>query len=148
MKLSDNFTLAEYLHSATANKYGFTEQYNPPANILANIRRINKYVERIREEMNRPLRITSGYRCKRVNDKVGGVGNSMHLDALAVDIAYNSIPDALKLVDAGIKAGFTRIGLGNGFIHFDLKPSKTVWLYGRSTPQGLSQQIENIRKKL
>ena len=148
MKLSDNFTLAEYLRSATADKFGFAEQYNPPPSILANIRRINEYVERIREEMNRPLKITSGYRCKRVNDKVGGVGNSMHLTGEAVDIAYNSIPDALRLIDAGIAAGFTRIGLGGGFVHFDLKPSKTVWIYGRKTPKELSQQIDIIRKKL
>ena len=148
MRLSQNFTLQEYLNSDTANKFGITEQYNPPAQIIENIRRINEVVERVRTEMNRPLTITSGYRCLRVNRKVGGVANSLHLDGLAVDIRYYSIPDALKLVDAGIKAGFTRIGLGNGFIHFDLKPSKTVWLYGRSTPLQLSQQVENIRKKL
>jgi len=148
MKLSNNFTLAEYLHSATADKYGFTEQYNPPALVISNIRRVNEQLEKIRAEMNRPLRISSGYRCERVNRKVGGVGNSMHLTGEAVDIAYNSIPDALKLVDVGINAGFTRIGLGGGFIHFDLKPTKTVWIYGRKTPKELSQQLENIRKKL
>jgi hypothetical protein len=148
MKLSNNFTLVEYLHSATADKYGFTEQYNPPALVISNIRRVNEYLERMRAEMNRPLRITSGYRCERVNRKVGGVGNSMHLTGEAIDIAYNSIPDALMLVDAGISAGFTRIGLGGGFIHFDLKPTKTVWIYGRKTPKELSQQLENIRKKL
>ena len=40
----------------------------------------------LRMVINKPVYITSGYRCKEENHKVGGVSGSYHLRGMAVDI--------------------------------------------------------------
>lgn len=47
-------------------------------------------LEEFRGWYNRPVLITSGYRTKAFNKKVGGVSNSLHLKGLAVDFALPS----------------------------------------------------------
>ena len=43
--------------------------------------------------------ITSGYRCRAVNNKVGGASNSYHLKGLAADIRVRNDAYAKKLLD-------------------------------------------------
>lgn len=79
-----------------------------------------------------PFRITSGYRCARHNRDVGGVADSAHTLGLAADIACPDSASAHPMVAGLIRAGFTRIGIGNGFIHADVDPAKpapALWLY-------------------
>jgi hypothetical protein len=120
-RLSANFTLGEYLESATARKHNITEQFNPPANILANIRMINERIQVVRTQFGKPLRFTSGYRCPRVNSHkdVKGKPNSEHLDALGVDISTSGMSqkDVIDLIEIFIMQGCKRIGLGRTFIH-------------------------------
>jgi zinc D-Ala-D-Ala carboxypeptidase len=118
-RLSANFTLSEYLESATARKHNFTEQFNPPANIVANIRMINERIQVVRTQFGKPLRFTSGYRCPRLNTAVGGAKASEHLDALGVDISTSGMSqkDVIDLIEMFIMQGCKRIGLGRTFIH-------------------------------
>ena len=44
-------------------------------------------LESIRNELGKPVIITSGYRTEAHNEKVGGKPNSSHLKGLAADIA-------------------------------------------------------------
>lgn len=80
-----------------------------------------------------PFAITSGYRCPKRNEKVGGVANSSHVLGDAVDIACTSGPDRLKIVSALMKAGFVRIGIASNFIHADVDGSKpaSIWHYAK-----------------
>lgn len=75
--------------------------------------------------------ITSGYRCKKHNQDVGGVKNSSHLKGLAVDIAVPDNVTRLKILRGLIIAGFRRIGIGKDFIHVDIDSTKpnNIWLY-------------------
>ncbi|MDX9797935.1 MAG: D-Ala-D-Ala carboxypeptidase family metallohydrolase [Bacteroidales bacterium] len=43
-------------------------------------------LDKAREQLGMPITVTSGYRSKEVNKKVGGVGNSQHLKGEAVDL--------------------------------------------------------------
>jgi zinc D-Ala-D-Ala carboxypeptidase len=99
MRLSEHFTLAEYLRSYTATKYGISEQFTPPQNVVDNIIRLNNVVQKIRNDVG-VIRITSGYRCPRVNTRVGGVSNSMHLTGEACDIGFRNIDHAMQIVDS------------------------------------------------
>lgn len=77
-----------------------------------------------------PMRVTSGYRTIAHNRAVGGVENSAHTLGKAADIAFAG--DPRKLIEAGIKAGFRRIGIGRSFIHFDndgTKATPAIWFY-------------------
>jgi len=118
-RLSANFTLGEYLESPTARSRNITEQFTPPANIIANIRMINERIQRVRTQFGRPLKFTSAYRCPRLNTAVGGARQSEHLDALGVDISTAGITnaDVIRLIELFISDGCKRIGLGRTFIH-------------------------------
>jgi len=82
-----------------------------------------------------PFKINSGYRTKAANAKADGKADSAHLTGWAADIDLpNSGGSRLRfqVLSGLIKAGFTRIGIANGFIHVDCDPTKdkeVVWLY-------------------
>ena len=78
-----------------------------------------------------PFNITSGYRSKETNKRVGGVSTSSHLKGLAADISCKDSSTRQKIVNALIQAGFTRIGIADTFIHCDTDKDKqdAIWLY-------------------
>lgn len=78
-----------------------------------------------------PFKITSGYRSKETNKRVGGVSTSSHLKGLAADISCKDSSTRQKIVSALIQAGFTRIGIADTFIHCDTDKDKqdAIWLY-------------------
>lgn len=79
-----------------------------------------------------PFNITSSWRCEKKNKEAGGKSNSAHLRGNAVDIACNNSADRLNLIKSLIHVGFTRIGVGNTFIHVDNDkslPENVMWTY-------------------
>lgn len=81
MKLSKNFSLEEMLVTSTgvANVPTETE--------IENLRKLAVNVlQPLREYMQRPVIITSGFRCKEVNKRVGGSKTSGHMLGTAADI--------------------------------------------------------------
>ena len=78
------------------------------------------------------FRITSGYRTLEHNKKVGGVEDSSHTKGHAADIACSNSVYRFKIITSLLKAGFTRIGIADSFIHVDNDPSKSgnvIWTY-------------------
>jgi uncharacterized protein YcbK (DUF882 family) len=91
-----------------------------------------KRLDFARELANTPFKITSGYRTKEHNRKVGGVPNSSHCKGLAADIYCDSNINRWRIIDSLIKARFTRIGIGKNFIHCDIDEDKAngvIFLY-------------------
>lgn len=88
MKLTENFTLEELIYSDTANKYKINN--TPSIEVIQNLQRLCKEVlQPIRNEYGYPIIVTSGYRCKELNDKLKGSKTSQHLKGEAVDIKCN-----------------------------------------------------------
>ena len=56
-----------------------------------------KVLEPLREYMKRPIQISSGYRCPRLNALVGGVSKSQHMYGQAADIRILSKEDGDKI---------------------------------------------------
>lgn len=78
------------------------------------------------------FKVNSGYRTKAHNAKIGGVDDSSHCTGWAADIAASSGTAKFQIVNACLKAGFTRIGIASGFIHVDCdptKPDQVIWTY-------------------
>ena len=78
------------------------------------------------------LIITSGYRCEEWNRKVGGSPTSSHLKGLAVDIGIDRSRLRYRVIEAAIRLGFHRIGIGKDFVHLDIdrqKDARVIWVY-------------------
>ena len=76
-------------------------------------------LERYRELAGEPVRIASGYRSVRHNQKVGGAPDSPHLRGTAVDLWFPRLPVALVL-ELGT---FTTIGTRRGVVvHLEVDP--------------------------
>ncbi len=89
MKLSQHFSLAELTHSTLATEQSIANI--PSENQIENLRALCENVlEPLREHAGTPVYINSGYRCRKLNDKVNGSPNSQHLRGEAADIRVPS----------------------------------------------------------
>lgn len=83
-----SFVIAEFLRSSTAEKHQIN---NIPSDkelfkVFNNIEAlVNNVLDPLCTMIGRPIIITSGYRCQRVNELVGGSKTSQHLTGKAVD---------------------------------------------------------------
>lgn len=84
MPLSENFRLGEFVTSATARRLNI-DNTPSPQHIVALRNLCQRVLQPLRNEFG-PIRISSGYRCPRLNEAVGGVGNSQHQRGEAADI--------------------------------------------------------------
>ena len=91
--ISKNFTLDELLASDTAKKCGIINA--PGMTEVCNLcALVHNVLQPLRDAMNEPIKIGSGYRCTRLNQAVGGVANSQHTKGEAVDLCIEG--DKLK----------------------------------------------------
>lgn len=79
-----------------------------------------KMLDRAREKAELPFIITSGYRTKEQNAKVGGVENSAHREGKAVDLKCSNSMERLTIITALIEENFCRIGIAKDHIHVDI----------------------------
>ena len=83
--LSPHFELQEFTESATARKYGIDN--TPPPEAVKNLRALCVHtLEPLREALGLPIIITSGYRCKALNNKLAHSSDkSQHMCGQAAD---------------------------------------------------------------
>ena len=89
-------------------------------------------LDRARAIAKTPFKITSGYRTKEHNEKVGGRVGSSHLKGIAVAIACNNSVERSKILKGLFEAGLgRRVGIASNFIHVDADYDKpaAIWLY-------------------
>lgn len=88
-RLSPHFTLGELLRSQTAERIPalHEDQMNPPPEVISNLERlVSRTLEPTRQGIGLPLHVTSGFRSRAVNRRVGGARNSQHLVGQAADL--------------------------------------------------------------
>ena len=129
--ITKNFSSAEMMCSCGCGEDSMDEDF---MSILQNIR----------EDMNRPLRISSGVRCAKRNSEVSSTGSTgPHVPrkngTAASDILIAGA-DALRLIDIARKHGVSGVGISQRgthskrFIHLDTisdshHPRPTMWSY-------------------
>lgn len=92
-------------------------------------------LDKARELAEVPFKITSGYRTKEWNLKVGGRVGSSHCKGLAADIHLpKSSRERFLIINSILSVGINRIGISfkNGFLHCDvdnLKDGQVLWSY-------------------
>ena len=79
------FTLSELTASATAKRKGIDNTPNgeQKANLTALVANI---LDPLREAYGKPIVVSSGFRCTKLNKAVGGVAKSQHTTGEAADI--------------------------------------------------------------
>ena len=96
MKLTKNFSLEEMYRSETARRCGIDNKPQTEE-VVENLRALClEVLQPLREHLGKPVVVSSGYRCKDLNKKVGGVENSQHLKGEAADI---KVRDREELID-------------------------------------------------
>jgi len=87
-RISKNFTLEELRDSATAKQLGII---NAPGvdEVCALCALVHHVLQPLRDAMQEPIKIGSGYRCPQLNKAVGGVSNSQHVKGEAADLCID-----------------------------------------------------------
>lgn len=107
--LSAHFDSSEFRDRRTGERRGPSESF---------LRKL----EALRSRIGRPLPVLSGFRSKTTNRLVGGARQSWHLRGRAADL-----PEGLVTIDQARDAGFTGIGVRNGWVvHVDDRPTRVV----------------------
>lgn len=79
------FSLSELLHSDTAERQNINNV--PTFQVVYNLNELCRLVlDPARIALGEPIKVNSGYRSITLNNAVGGVANSQHLQGLAADI--------------------------------------------------------------
>jgi len=125
MNLTKNFTLEEFAcHD---------ENRTPvPRGFYMNVQKLADNLQVLRDEIEAPIHINSGYRTPEYNASIGGVPNSFHKTAMAADITTKDMtPKQLKaVIERLIGEGKMRqggIGLYAGFVHYDVRGYQARW---------------------
>lgn len=85
MVISEHLTLAELIRSESAKRNGITNMPTPEH--IANLKLLAEHIfEPIRANFRCPILISSGYRSKELNAKIGGAMTSQHSFGQAIDI--------------------------------------------------------------
>ena len=114
MKLSEHFTLEELISSITAKNKGIKNVPNDTE--LKNLKDLAiNVLEPLRIAYNKPIRVSSGYRCAALNKLVGGSKTSQHVLGQAADITSlsDTVEDNKELFDVALKLiaqGKIRVG--------------------------------------
>lgn len=82
-------------------------------------------LQRLRDEVGRPLVIISGTRCRWWNEHVGGMRTSQHLYGRAADI-----PAGYATTDQCRRAGFHGVGIRRAqVVHVDVTPGRGFFTF-------------------
>ena len=131
--LSPHFALSEFTESAIARKYGIANE--PPAEAVENLRSLSSHtLEPLREALGLPIVITSGYRCKALNERIAHHSQrSQHMQGCAADLIVQGsraaefkvqggshrelLVEAFRTIITDPKINFDQVILYPSFIH-------------------------------
>jgi uncharacterized protein YcbK (DUF882 family) len=121
--LSKNFSTAEFKCK---------DGSHVPEELTANVQLLCDNLQVLREELDRPIRVISGYRSPKYNRRIGGARRSQHMTAKAADIRVSGMEPhevhavILRLIREGkmMKGG---VGLYTTFTHYDVRGRNARW---------------------
>ena len=123
MKLTENFSMEEF-----ACKDGTSV----PTELASNVIELAANLQVLRDKIEAPITINSGYRTQAYNAKIGGVPSSQHLFGKAADITTRdySPSELATIIETLIVAGKMKqggVGRYRGFVHYDIRGTHAKW---------------------
>lgn len=129
-----NFSYSEFEESSTAKKAGITNVINT-AKIRDSIKALaTNVLQPLRDKLGKPMHVNSGYRCKELNEAVGGVPTSQHMKGEAADIAADN-PLELARLAKKLDLPYDQMIVYPAFVHFSHKlggPQRKQLLYSKN----------------
>lgn len=134
MYLSKNFNYSEFEKSETAKKYGIDNTIKHDY-IRNNIKELVYHIlQPLRDKVGVPIRINSGFRCLKLNEKVGGVPTSQHVMGQACDFVVEGLSPyetAKIVVELGLP--YDQLILYPTFVHVSISTrERRQLLYNKS----------------
>jgi len=124
MIFAPHFSYEELTFSEYAARHGIDN--TPPPDITENLIKLSWWLEELREHVGSPIKVSSGYRCARVNMGIGGSTSSAHMKGLAADISCSGMkPLALAVLasETMFEIGYDQIIHEFGqWVHCGLSP--------------------------
>lgn len=109
MNITENFAYDELIHSSTALKKKIDN--TPSDEEKENLIRLTKEIlQPIRTKYGKPITITSGFRCEKLNKAVGGVKTSQHLKGEAADIICENNKELWNVIVEMVKNNEITVG--------------------------------------
>ena len=126
MKLTKNFSLHEFK---------CRDGSDVPEEHMDNVRELAENLQVLRDHIQKPITVISGYRSPKYNKKIDGAKRSQHLLAKAGDLIVKGMsPDEVKAeIVQLIKEGKMKKGgvsLYTYFTHYDVRGFNRRW-YGK-----------------
>ena len=148
MQLSKDFRLKEFTQSDVAMRNGIDN--TPPPEAVENLRKLCKFVlQPVRDGIQRPIKITSGYRSPELNTLIGGSDRSQHCWGYAADIEMQGVTTKSLALNIAHDCSFDQIILE----FFDPKDDYSGWVHvsyvspERNRKQILTAYKENGKTK-
>lgn len=121
MEISKNFRLKEFTKSAVADKMKI-DNTKVPEYVKNNIKEmVYQVLQPLRDYIEKPITINSGYRCLKLNAAIGGVPTSQHVQGQAVDIEVDGMTSfeiAQAVLDLHLP--YDQLILYNDFVHISI----------------------------
>jgi len=120
-----NFSISELIYSQIAIKNNINNM--PDINSLDNLLLLIYHcLQPLRNVLNEPIIITSGYRCKKVNKICKGKANSQHLEGKAVDFIVKSKKpnEIIKIIEKNNIPFDQLINEKNEWVHISYNKNK------------------------
>lgn len=121
MRISEHFILEEFTRSQVAARFGIDN--TPSPEIITNLIYNASQMELVRNLFGLPIHVSSGYRCKKLNQKIGGSNTSDHMEGLATDFtipAFGS-PYSVALKIAGSDIPFDQLIYEYDWVHIGFR---------------------------
>ncbi len=119
-QISNNFSWSEFEKSDTAKRLRITNVITTTEVRDAVKALVLNVLQPLRDAWGGPLKINSGYRCKALNEAVGGVETSQHVKGEAADVACTD-PLALAKLVKRMRLPYDQMGVYASFVHFSYR---------------------------
>lgn len=109
MNLTEHFTFEELTRTDIADLQAKNRKL--AESLKGKIIRLAEWAEMLRAVLKVPLIVTSGYRCEKLNERVGGSATSQHTKAEAIDFRPQGIEAeaAFKMLAASNAVSFGQL---------------------------------------
>lgn len=102
----------------------------PPTVYYPNILALAKELQKIRDIVNRPITITSGWRTKEHNASLpDSSSNSQHLTGKAADCRIQGLEPKFANIYFAKYGNFNGFGIANTYTHVDIRDTFSIWTY-------------------